>query len=129
MLMCANLKDSTSHAGVLRGTISNSQITIAEHGLKFNVNISEGHKTGFYLDQRANRQRVRVLAKDKDILDCFCYTGGFTVYALAGGAKSVVSVDLSADALRLGRENISLNGLPESGVDRSGYFPTSEKIS
>jgi 23S rRNA (cytosine1962-C5)-methyltransferase len=98
--------------GLLRGTISNSPITIHENGLNFKVNLESGHKTGFYLDQRANRRRVRELAKDKDVLDCFCYTGGFTVNALAGGAKSVISIDSSADALALAKENIALNHLP-----------------
>lgn len=99
--------------GLLRGEISNLQspITIHEHGLKFAVNIAEGHKTGFYLDQRANRLRVRELAEGRETLDCFCYTGGFTVNALAGGAKSALSVDSSAGALALCRENIALNGL------------------
>jgi 23S rRNA (cytosine1962-C5)-methyltransferase len=106
------LEGLESHVGILRGKPV-SQLRITEYGLHFNVNISEGHKTGFYLDQRANRQRVRAMAKDKDVLDCFCYSGGFTVNALAGGAKSVVSVDSSADALQLGRENVSLNGLPQ----------------
>jgi 23S rRNA (cytosine1962-C5)-methyltransferase len=87
-------------------------LTIHEHGLQFNVDLAEGHKTGFYLDQRANRLRVRELAGDRDVLDCFCYTGGFTVNALAGGAKSVLSVDSSADALKLCRENVALNDLP-----------------
>jgi 23S rRNA (cytosine1962-C5)-methyltransferase len=80
--------------------------------LHFNVNFQSGHKTGFYLDQRANRLRVRELANDKDVLDCFCYTGGFTVNALAGGAKSVLSVDSSAEALALAKENVALNNLP-----------------
>jgi 23S rRNA (cytosine1962-C5)-methyltransferase len=97
--------------GLLRGSLSNSQITIHENGLNFNVNLSSGHKTGFYLDQRANRQRVCELAKDKDVLDCFCYTGGFTVNALAGGAKSTLSIDSSADALALAKENVELNRL------------------
>ena len=85
---------------------------ITEHNLKFNVNLQSGHKTGFYLDQKMNRLRVRELAKDKDVLDCFCYTGGFTVNALAGGAKSVISIDSSEEALSLARENIVLNDLP-----------------
>jgi 23S rRNA (cytosine1962-C5)-methyltransferase len=100
--------------GVLRNLNDNSPITnipITEHNLKFNVNLQSGHKTGFYLDQRANRLRVRELAQDKDVLDCFCYSGGFTVNALAGGAKSVLSVDSSADALALCKENIALNDL------------------
>ena len=76
--------------GALRGNPP-EQLTMEEHGLKFTVNLAQGHKTGFYLDQRVNRLRVRELAKDRDVLDCFCYTGGFTVNALAGGAKSVLS--------------------------------------
>jgi len=103
--------------GVLRGSTPHSPLTITENGLKFNVNLGSGHKTGFYLDQRANRQRVRQLAKDREVLDCFCYTGGFTVNALAGGAKSVVAVDASAEALSLGRENIKLNDQQAESVE------------
>jgi 23S rRNA (cytosine1962-C5)-methyltransferase len=98
--------------GLLRGTIPHDPLNITENNLQFKVNLAEGHKTGFYLDQRKNRLRVRKLAKDKDVLDCFSYTGGFTVNALAGGAKSVLSVDSSADALELCKENIILNNLP-----------------
>jgi 23S rRNA (cytosine1962-C5)-methyltransferase len=98
--------------GILRGTFPQPPFVIYEHGLKFLIDIEHGHKTGFYLDQRKNRLRVRELAKDKDVLDCFCYTGGFTVNALAGGAKSVLSVDASGDALALAKENVTLNDLP-----------------
>jgi 23S rRNA (cytosine1962-C5)-methyltransferase len=107
------LEGLTPRVGILRGTIPHSPLTITEHELKFNVNIAEGHKTGFYLDQRANRNRVRELANGRDALDCFCYTGGFTINALAGGAKSVLSVDASADALNLCRENVTLNENPD----------------
>jgi 23S rRNA (cytosine1962-C5)-methyltransferase len=95
--------------GLLRGILSDSRITIHENGLKFHINLESGHKTGFYLDQRQNRLRVRQLAKDRDVLDCFCYTGGFTLNAQAGRARSVVAVDASAEALSLGRENLGLN--------------------
>ena len=98
--------------GILHGAIPDPQVTIHEHNLKFSVNLQSGHKTGSYLDQRANRLRVRELAKDKDVLDCFCYTGGFTVNALAGGAKSVLSVDSSGEALELCKQNVALNDLP-----------------
>ena len=106
--------------GLLRGNLSSPALSnvegfifpISENNLQFKVNFQSGHKTGYYLDQRINRLRVRELAKDKDVLDCFCYTGGFTVNALAGGAKSVLSVDSSADALELCKENIVLNNLP-----------------
>lgn len=98
--------------GILRGAIPDSRIPIHEHGLKFLVDLATGHKTGFYLDQCANRLRVRELAQDRDVLDCFCYTGGFTVNALSGGARSVLSVDASAEALALCKENVALNDLP-----------------
>lgn len=103
--------------GVLRGFINHHPLTITENGLNFNLNLESGHKTGFYLDQRKNRLRVRELAKDRDVLDCFCYTGGFTVSALAGGCKSVVAVDSSAEALALGRENVALNGRQAESVE------------
>lgn len=106
--------------GILRGDLSSLRpgsgqafiFPITEHGLKFNINFQTGHKTGFYLDQRENRLRVRELAREKEILDGFCYTGGFTVNALAGGAKSVLSIDSSRDALELCKENVALNNLP-----------------
>jgi 23S rRNA (cytosine1962-C5)-methyltransferase len=98
--------------GILRGRIPQPQLTIYEHGLKFLINIEHGHKTGFYLDQSRNRLRVRELTQDKDVLDCFCYTGGFTINALAGAAKSVTALDASGDALALAKENGTLNDLP-----------------
>ena len=76
------------------------------------MDITAGHKTGFYLDQRFNREQLRQYASDKDVLDCFSYTGGFTVNALAGGAKSVLSMDASSAALAICRENVLLNHLP-----------------
>ena len=109
-----DLEGLEPRVGVLRGTIPPLPLTIHEHSLIFNVNFAGGHKTGFYLDQRRNRLRVRELAKDKDVLDCFCYTGGFTVNALAGKAKSVLSVDSSADALAFCKENVVLNQLDET---------------
>jgi 23S rRNA (cytosine1962-C5)-methyltransferase len=97
--------------GLLRGNFSSLVLLMTEHNLKFYVNLQSGHKTGSYLDQRENRLRVRGLAKDKEVLDCFCYTGGFTVNALAGGAKSVISIDSSGEAVELLKENIALNSL------------------
>ena len=98
--------------GILRGTLSSFAFPVTEYNLKFNINIATGHKTGFYLDQRENRHRVGELAKDRDVLNCFCYTGGFSIHALANGAKSVLSVDSSGDALSLLEENIAINNLP-----------------
>ena len=88
------------------------QMEIVENGLRFWVNVHHGHKTGFYLDQRANRQLMRERAAGREVLNCFSYTGSFTVYALAGGAVSVLSIDSSAEALSLARENVLLNDLP-----------------
>jgi 23S rRNA (cytosine1962-C5)-methyltransferase len=95
--------------GNLRGAAP-SQIEIAEGSLRFLVDVVSGQKTGFYLDQAENRALVASEASGKTILNCFCYTGAFSIAALAGGAKSVTSVDSSADALaRLGA-HLKLNG-------------------
>jgi 23S rRNA (cytosine1962-C5)-methyltransferase len=98
--------------GVLRGTLEPPQVEIRENGAKFKVDIARGHKTGFYLDQRDNRQFVGRLAGSRDVLNCFSYTGSFTVHALTNGAKSVTSVDSSADALELAQEHVRMNALP-----------------
>src|SRR5215207_649346 len=105
------LEGLETKVGILRGDLPSFIFPITEHDLKFNINLQSGHKTGSYLDQRENRLRVRELSTDKDVLDCFCYTGGFTINALAGGAKSVIAVDSSEDALNLAKENIGLNNL------------------
>jgi len=86
-----------------------SKTTILENGLKFNVNWEEGQKTGFFLDQRDNRELVGKLSKGKTVLNTFCYTGGFSVYALKSGAKEVVSIDSSRKAITLTDENVKLN--------------------
>ncbi|MDP2695128.1 MAG: class I SAM-dependent rRNA methyltransferase [Gallionella sp.] len=96
--------------GVLRGALPES-VEVVEHGLRFRVDVAAGQKTGFYLDQRDNRALTETLARDKDVLNCFCYTGGFSLYALRGGAKSALSIDASGDALRISEENLTRNGL------------------
>ncbi len=83
---------------------------VLEHGNKFQVDWETGQKTGFFLDQRENRQLLGSLAKDRDVLNTFCYTGGFSVYALQGGAARVHSIDASEKAVELARKNIELNG-------------------
>jgi len=84
-------------------------VTIFEGGLCYSVDVVGGQKTGFYLDQRDNRALVRRLAKGRRVLNAFCYTGGFTLAALAGGAQSVLSLDTAAEALGLARENVARN--------------------
>ncbi|MCE1255585.1 MAG: class I SAM-dependent rRNA methyltransferase, partial [Anaerolineae bacterium] len=78
--------------GLLAGEIGSGQRIIHENGLKFNIDILSGQKTGFYIDQRANRKIVGELALERKVLNCFSYTGGFSLYALAGGASSVLSI-------------------------------------
>jgi 23S rRNA (cytosine1962-C5)-methyltransferase len=98
--------------GWLRGDGA-TEVTIAEHGWQLTLDVAEGHKTGFYLDQRDNRRRFAELVRHfavKRVLNCYCYTGGFTVAALAGGASHVTSVDSSAPALERARANVALNG-------------------
>jgi len=97
---------------VLRGDPPPDALWIHENGVKFAVDLINGQKTGFYLDQRANRQRVGQLVENRSVLNCFCYSGGFTLYALKGGAKEVISVDSSPEALNLARLNMGANSLP-----------------
>jgi 23S rRNA (cytosine1962-C5)-methyltransferase len=96
--------------GELSGNVPDL-ITISENGFKFLVDVKGGQKTGFFLDQRDKRQAVMKYADKASMLNCFCYTGGFSVYALAGGAKRVVNVETSASAINLAKENVALNGM------------------
>ena len=86
------------------------EATVLENGNKFRVNWNEGQKTGFFLDQRENRLRVGQLARGRNVLNLFCYTGGFSVYALSGGALHVDSVDSSQRAMDMVDRNVALNG-------------------
>ena len=103
--------------GVMRGDAPAVPLEIVEHGLRYAVDVYGGQKTGFYLDQRDNRRRIRELAEGREVLNCFCYTGGFAIAALAGGALSVVSVDSSGPALDLARRNALANGFDASRTE------------
>ena len=103
--------------GVLKGKDPDELIKVEENGFRFLVDLKNGHKTGFYLDQRDNRELILQFAKEKTVLNCFSYTGGFSVYALASGAKSVTQIDTSSSALELANKNIELNGLNISCVE------------
>lgn len=109
-----NLEKLEERDGIVSGTPLKSNLVITENGVKYSVDVCEGQKTGFYIDQRRNRNKIKELVKDKDVLNCFCYTGGFTLNALAGGARTVVSVDSSAPALEQLKQNIALNGFDEN---------------
>lgn len=98
------------HDGIcLQGTLPQTAVTFREQGLTFAADVIHGHKTGFFFDQRDNRYRVRQRAHDKTVLDVFAYNGGFTVNAAAGGAKSVLSIDISAPALASAQANLQRN--------------------
>ena len=103
--------------GFVRGNKNASRCPIIEYGLNFRVDVAEGQKTGFFLDQRENRQRVRALAAGRAVLDGFCYTGGFAIAALAGGAKRVEAVESSKDAIQIAKENLAANPLDASRVE------------
>jgi len=96
--------------GVLRGDEPPETIEIKEHSVRFLVDVRHGHKTGFYLDQRTNRHIVGKLARGKEMLNCFCYTGGFSLHALAEGVAHVTSIDSSGEALAWGQRQAQLNG-------------------
>jgi 23S rRNA (cytosine1962-C5)-methyltransferase len=95
---------------------------IIEHGNRFNVDVVAGQKTGFFLDQRENRKLLGEFSKGKNVLNTFCYTGGFSVYALKGGAAEVHSVDASAKAMATTDENIALNQLQNHQSFTSDVF-------
>jgi len=94
---------------VLYGTLTNEVIPFIEHGVHFSANVIKGHKTGYFLDHRDNRKRVGELSSNKTVLDVFSYAGGFSVHALANGAKEVTSLDISKQALAIALENGKLN--------------------
>ena len=105
--------------GWLRGEAPAGEIVIEEHGVKMAVDIVAGHKTGFYLDQRDNRGLLRELSAGRRVLNCFCYTGGFSLQALAGGAASVISIDSSQPALDRAAANLALN--PQLPAERAEW--------
>ena len=111
-----SLEGLQPRSGFARGNREAKRCPIVEHGLHFRVDVAAGQKTGFFLDQRENRQRLRALAADREVLDAFCYTGGFAVAALAGGAKRVLAVDSSAAALAMAKENLNANVLDASKI-------------
>ena len=101
--------------GLVYGAMPEGALTIVENGVRMEVDVAGGHKTGFYLDQRENRLLTGRLAAGRDVLNCFCYTGGFSLQALAGGAKSVVSIDSSGPALATAARNLALNPQLDAG--------------
>jgi 23S rRNA (cytosine1962-C5)-methyltransferase len=105
--------------GPLWGHVPAEPIVIEEHGLRFQVHLTEGQKTGFYLDQRDNRAAVARFAAGRRVLDAFCYTGGFALHAARAGARDVEGVDVSGPALALAEANARINGLENVRFTRS----------
>src|SRR5918994_5105959 len=103
--------------GFARGNRNASRCPIVEYGLNFRVDVEQGQKTGFFLDQRENRQRIRALAAGREVLDGFCYTGGFSIAALAGGARRVTAIESSKDAIQIAKENLAANPLDGSKIE------------
>ncbi|MCI0521253.1 MAG: class I SAM-dependent rRNA methyltransferase, partial [Chloroflexi bacterium] len=112
------LEGLEARSGPLSGGEPPGEVVIHEGALRFGVNLQQGQKTGFYLDQRVNRRRVSLLAANRDVLDCFAYSGGFTTAVMLGGAASVLAIDSSATALEAGKQNLLRNGLSDERVER-----------
>ncbi|GAA5167257.1 class I SAM-dependent rRNA methyltransferase [Viridibacterium curvum] len=106
--------------GLAHGALPAGPLTIDENGIRMEVDYVGGHKTGFYLDQRDNRLLTRTLAAGRSVLNCFCYTGGFSLQALAGGAASTLSIDSSGPALDTARRNLALN--PQLDASRAEWM-------
>jgi len=94
---------------ILAGNLPNTKTEILENDLRYRIHWSATQKTGFFLDQRENRNLIRGMAHGKKVLDCFCYSGGFSVSAAAGGAQEIMSVDISEDAVESAEENMRMN--------------------
>ncbi|MGC0118994.1 class I SAM-dependent methyltransferase [Pseudoalteromonas piscicida] len=103
--------------GPLAGDAPTAPVLISENGLKIEVDIIGGHKTGFYLDQRNSRAALERFVKDKEVLNCFCYTGTFGLYALRGGCSKVINVDVSQPALDTAKRNVEHNELDLSKAE------------
>ncbi len=116
-----NVQKSTNHnlkdGDVVYGVLENEVVEFVEHNVKFSANVIKGHKTGYFLDHRANRKRVGEFSKNKTVLDVFSYAGGFSVHALYNEAKEVTSLDISKQALEIAVENGKLNDY--SGVHKT----------
>lgn len=116
-----SLENSKSHqlknGDVVYGTLENEVVQFVEHGVNFSANVIKGHKTGYFLDHRNNRKQVGEWSKGKTVLDVFSYAGGFSVHALANGAKEVTSLDISKQALEIAVQNGELNNY--SGIHKT----------
>jgi 23S rRNA (cytosine1962-C5)-methyltransferase len=111
------LEGLPARVGFARGDREAKRCPIIEYGLNFRVDVEQGQKTGFFLDQRENRQRIRALAAGREVLDGFSYTGGFAINALAGGARRVLALESSQEAIQVARENVAANPFDASQLE------------
>ena len=117
------------HDGLLCGEMPPGEVVIQENGLRFAVNLTEGQKTGYYLDQRDNRAAVAKLAAGRRVLDAFSYSGGFGIHARHAGAAEVECVDASEAALKLAARNARLNGLDNLTFTKGDVFGHLDKLT
>lgn len=125
------LQNSKNHqlkdGDVVFGTLDDEVVQFVEHGVNFSANVIKGHKTGYFLDHRANRKQVGEWSKNKTVLDVFSYAGGFSVHALANGAKEVTSLDISKQALEIAVQNGKLNDY--TGIHKTIAGDAFEKLN
>lgn len=118
--MAARRKEKLSpSSGLLAGKAPTGLVTVSEHNLNFQVDLVDGQKTGFYIDQRENRRRIAKYCSEQRVLNAFSYTGAVTAYALAAGATHVTNIDTNVQALELGEENLRLNGFDPDAMSES----------
>lgn len=107
--------------GLLRGEVPDI-VEMKENGIRFGVDVKNGQKTGFFLDQKQNRAALAPICKDAKVLDCFCHNGSFSLHAATFGAKSVLGIDISEEALVVARENAARNGLTNVTFEAANCF-------
>lgn len=123
------LEGLEAHDELVWGEAPPRPLEIEEGGVRFLINLAEGQKTGFYLDQRDNRQTAAALARGRRVLDAFCYSGGFGLHAARAGAASVLGIDQSEPALQLARDNARLNGLDNVTFVRGEVFDEMDALA
>jgi len=111
------LEGLEQRCGLLRGDFTPESIEISEHGLRYLIDFTHGQKTGFFIDQRDNRAKLSSYSDEKQVLNCFCYTGGFTLNAMAGGARNIISIDSSSTAIALAKRNWSKNHFSDDAAE------------
>lgn len=121
--------DPEPHPEADFGRLPEGPVEVVEHGLKYEVDLRGGHKTGYYLDQRENRLAVARLATGRRVLDLFCYTGGFALNALKAGAASVLGVDSSAAAIERARRHAEVNGQGAGRFEVGEALPTLARLA